>query len=124
MKKATIVFRILLGILFLFASLSYFFHWVQEPKAKGALPVFQEGLQAAVYLMPLVKVLELVVGLSYVSGKYVPLANLLLLPISVNILLVNAFLSPKTLPIGIIVVLGNIFLLYRYWSHYQNVIKA
>ncbi len=124
MKKATIAFRVLLGILFLFASLSYFFHWVDEPKSQGALLIFQEGMQAAVYLMPLVKGLELVVGLSYVSGKYVPLASLILLPISVNILLVNAFMSPKTLPIGIIVFLGNIFLLYRSWSHYQNVIKA
>lgn len=123
MKKATVVLRILLGLLLLFASLSYFFPWFEVPKSKGTMLIFEQGLKAAIYLMPLVKAIELVVGLSYVSGKFVPLANLVFLPISVNIVLVNAFLSPKTLPIGILVIIGNIFLLYRYWNHYQAIFK-
>lgn len=121
MKIATIVVRVLIGLLLLFASISFFLKLVPEPVTNGDFKAFQLGLVASTYLMPLAKGIELLCGLSYVTGKYVTLANLLIIPITINILLINYFLTPEGLPLAIAMFLGNLFLIYRYWDNYKTV---
>ena len=121
MKIATIIIRTLIGLLLLFASISYFFHLMPEPEVTGNFKAFNVGLIASVYLMPLAKGIELLCGLSYVSGRYVTLANILILPITLNILFINYFMAPEGLPIPIALFAGNIFLIYRHWNNYKSV---
>lgn len=121
MKIATIVIRVLIGLLLLFASISFFLKLVPEPVSTGEFKAFQLGLIASTYLLPLAKAIELLCGLSYLTGKYVTLANILILPITINILLINYFLSPEGLPLAIAMFLGNLFLIYRYWDNYKSV---
>ena len=121
MKIATIIVRVLIGALLLYASISFFLKLMPEKVATGDFKVFQLGLVTSTYLMPLAKGIELLCGLSYVSGKYVTLANIIILPITINILLINYFLVPEQLPIAIVLFLGNLFLIYRYWNNYKTV---
>lgn len=121
MKIATIIIRVLIGLFLLFASVSYFLHLTPEPVTTGDFKAFQLGLVASTYLMPLAKGVELLAGLSYVTGKYVTLANIVILPVTLNILLINYFLAPETLPIAIALFLANLFLIYRYWHNYRTV---
>ena len=121
MEIATIIVRTLIGLLLLFASITYFFHLMPEPEVTGIFKAFNVGLIASVYLMPLAKAIELLCGLSYVSGRYVTLANILILPITLNILFINYFMAPEGLPIAIGLFAGNIFLIYRHWNNYKSV---
>ena len=121
MKIATIIVRVLIGALLLYASICFFLKLMPEPVTNGDFKAFQLGLVASTYLMPLAKSIELLCGLSYVSGKYVTLANIIILPITINILLINYFLVPEGLPIAIGMFLGNLFLIYRYWNNYKTV---
>lgn len=121
MKIATIIIRTVIGLLLLFASISYFFHLMPEPEVTGNFKAFNVGLIASVYLMPLAKGIELLCGLSYVSGRYVTLANILILPITLNILFIHYFMAPEGLPIAIALFAGNIFLIYRHWDNYKSV---
>ena len=121
MKIFTIVIRVLIGLFLLFASISYFLHLTPEPVTTGDFKAFQLGLVASTYLMPLAKAVELLSGLSYITGKYVTLANIIILPVTLNILLINYFMAPATLPIAIALFLANIFLIYRYWDNYKTV---
>ena len=73
-------------------------------------------------MMPLVKFLELVCGISYLSNRFVSFSSLVLLPLTVNILLINLFMSQQGLPIAIPLFLGNIFMIYINWNHYKLVI--
>jgi putative oxidoreductase len=124
MKIATIIVRTLIGLLLLFASISFFLKLTPEPVTTGDFKAFNVGLVASVYLMPLAKAVELICGLAYVFGRYVTLANLMILPITINILLINAFLAPEALPIGIFVFAGNLFMIYAYWDNYKPLFKA
>jgi uncharacterized membrane protein YphA (DoxX/SURF4 family) len=121
MKIATIIVRVLIGLLLLFASISFFLKLVPEPVTTGDFKAFQIGLMASTYLMPLAKAVELLCGLAYVTGKYVTLANIVILPVTLNILLINYFMAPETLPIAAAIFLGNLFLIYRYWNNYKSV---
>ncbi len=124
MKIATIIIRVLAGLLLLFASISYFVNYVpgEMPPMSDEMIAFNTGMMASAYLFPLVKGLELLCGLAYVSGRFVPLANLVILPISVNIVLVHAFMGPDQLAMGMFLLLANLFLIYRYWNHYKPVV--
>ena len=112
MKVAYIIVRILMGLMFLFASLAFFFKLMPMPELSGPVKTFMEGMQASIYLLPFVKVVELLCGLAFVSGFFVPLAAVVIFPITLNILFYSAFLDPKGLPIGVLLLLGNLFLAF------------
>lgn len=120
MKIATIVIRTLIGLLLLFASIGFFLKLLPEPTTTGDFKAFQLGLVASTYLMPMAKSIELLCGLSFVTGRYVTLANILILPITLNILFINFFLTPEGIPVALFMFIGNIFLIYRYWKNYKS----
>jgi hypothetical protein len=95
-----------------------------EPVTTGDFKAFNTGLVASTYLIPLAKAVELLCGLSYVIGRYVTLANIVILPVTLNILLINYFMSPETLPIAALLFLGNLFMIWRYWHNYKTVFTA
>jgi hypothetical protein len=124
MKIAIIIIRTLIGLLFLFSSIAFFLKLMPEPTTTGDFKAFQVGLVASTYLIPLAKSVEFLCGLSFVTNRYVTLANLLILPVTVNILFINFFLTPIGIPIALFVFLGNLFLIFSHWSNYKGLFKA
>jgi putative oxidoreductase len=124
MKIATIIIRSLIGLLLLFASITYFLHLFPEPPLTGNMKLYNDGIKASVYLMPLVKTVELICGLSFITGKFNKITYILLMPISINIICTHLFLEPKGIPVAAFVFLGNIFLLYTKWDSYKGLFTA
>ena len=121
MKIAAIIVRTLLGLLFIYASMMFFLKKAPETVVTGDFKAFQVGLIASNYLMPLAKGLELICGLAFLSGRFVTLANIVILPVTFNILLININLTPENLPIGVFAFAGNLFLIYYYRKNYSGV---
>lgn len=90
------------------------------------MKTFNEGIQAAVYLMPLIKGMELLCGLAFLSNRRVALATVLIFPIALNILLVHVFLAPEGLPVALFVLVANLFFAVRNKELYRSlfVLKA
>ncbi len=120
MKIAIIIVRSLLGLLFLFASISYFFKLAPAPELTGAMKTYFEGLVASGYVLTVVKSIELLCGLLFISGRLVPLATVVIFPIVVNIVLTHAFLAPEGLPVALFVLVADLFLAYVNRSHYKG----
>lgn len=121
MKIAVIIVRILMGLMFLFASIVFFFKLFPQPEMTGAVKVFNDGMKASVYLMPTVKIVELICGIALIIGRFVPLATVLIFPVIINIVLFHAFLAPQNLPLAILLLLGNLFLAYYYRKNYISI---
>lgn len=122
MKIASIVIRILMGLMFGFASIAYFLKLYDAQEMTGAVKTFNEGIAASVYLMPTVKVFELLSALAFLSGRFVPLATVVIFPIILNILLFHAFLEPSGLPIAVLLLIGDLFLAYYYRDRYKSML--
>ena len=120
MKIAVIIIRSLIGLLLLFASISFFFHLFDEPVLTGDMKTFNDGMKASGYLLPLVKTVELLCGIAYITGKFNKIANIILLPISINIFFVHICLAPEGVPVAIFLLVGNIFLIYSKWDSYKG----
>jgi len=124
MKIATIIIRSLVGLLFLFASISFFFHLFPEPPLTGNMKIFNDGIKASGYLMPLVKTIELLCGIAFVTGKFNKIANIIILPIIVNIFFTHICLAPEGIPVAVFLLVANIFLIYTKWSSYKGLFTA
>lgn len=117
MKIALIIVRLLVGAIFLFASVMVLFKLAPQPELQGNPKLFMDGVEATGYLLTLIKLTELVCSLAFLSGRYVTLAAVVIFPVTVNILLYHIFVLPQGLPVAIAVFLGNLFIAY---SHRQN----
>lgn len=124
MKIAVIIVRILMGLMFLFASVVVLFKLVPQPETTGAVKIFNEGMAASIYLMPLIKITELVCAIAFLSGRFVTLAVVVIFPVILNILLFHAFLAPEGLPIAIALFVADLFLAYYYRKNYQSLFIA
>ena len=89
MKTAVLITRVLIGVIFLITSIGFFLDFFPEPVADGQFKAFNPGLVVAEYIIPLAKTLELLCGIAFVSGRYVTLANIVILPVTLNILFIN-----------------------------------
>jgi uncharacterized membrane protein YphA (DoxX/SURF4 family) len=87
------------------------------------MKIFNDGLRASVYLMPTVKIVELICGIAFLSGKFVPLAAILITPIIVNIFFIHLFLGAEGLPVAISLVLANSFIAYNHRERYKLLFK-
>ena len=124
MKIAIIIVRTLMGLMFLFASIVVLFNLMPHPEMKGNAKLFMDGIMATGYFMTLLKVTELVCGLAFVIGRFVPLATVMIFPITLNILFYHAFVAPEGLPVAIPLMLGNLFLAYACRKNYQPLLAA
>lgn len=120
MKIASIIVRILMGLMFAFASIAFFFKLVSAPEPAGSVKIFNDGIAASIYLMPTVKVFELLCAIAFLSGRFVPLATVIIFPITLNILLFHAFLEPSGLLIAMLLMIGNLFLAFYYRKNYKG----
>jgi len=124
MRIATVIIRSLMGLLFLFASITYFGKLITPPPPVGAMKVFSDGIEASIYLMPTVKAIELLCGLAFLSGRFVALATILIAPIIVNIVLLHGFLDPRGLPAALFLVFANAFVAYGIRDRYRPLFRS
>jgi len=124
MKIAVMIIRVLMGLLFLFASLTFFLNLIPPPELTGATKTFMEGLDAVGYLLPLVKAIELLCAIAFITGRYIPLAVVLISPIIVNIFLFHTLIDQAGFAVGLFLVLANGFLAYAYWNKFRPILEA
>jgi len=122
-KIALLIVRTLTGLLFILSALVWFLGLVQPPEMTGALKKFNEGLAATGYFFPLLKIVELICGIALVTGRFVPLAMIILAPVVVHIFLVHLVLDRTALPVAIYLVLAFIFLAYCYRERFSSLLK-
>jgi putative oxidoreductase len=121
------VARILLGLMYLFFGLNYFFHFLHaappDPASKAG--IFLGGLFSSGYFFVFLKSLETIYGLLLLADWFVPLILILVFPISLNIFLFHSFLAPapQSLVISLSIIGLNIFLAWTYRHLYRPLFK-
>jgi uncharacterized membrane protein YphA (DoxX/SURF4 family) len=124
MKIAVIIVRVLMGLMFLNASIGYFFDLYPAPAdLPKDLVTYMSGI-SVVHIMTIVKTIELICALSFLIGRYVALSSVVLFPITFNILLLHVVADPKNAAIAIAIFVLHLFLLYAYRKHYSGIFVA
>jgi putative oxidoreductase len=101
MNKATLVARLLLGLLFFFFGLNGFFHFLPVPPMSEKAGTFFAGMVATGYFLPLLAGTQVVCGALLLAGAFVPLALIVLAPVILNIVLFHIFVDTAGLPMAL-----------------------
>ena len=118
------ILRIILGIIFLVFGLNGFLHFIPMPPPSGAAGEFFTGLVKAQYFLPLLAGVQVLCGILFISGALVPLALLILFPVSLNILFFHLELSPTGVGMAIFIMVANILLAVYYWPVFRPIFNS
>ena len=122
MNVATIIARVLLGLVFVVFGSNIFLHFIPMPPPPPTLAGdFAKALFLSHYLH-VVAVFQIVGGLLLLIGRFVPLGLVLLAPVIVNIDLVHLLMEPSGLPMAALVTLLLIFLVWRYRDAFRGIL--
>lgn len=117
MKIATLIARLLLGLIFFVFGLNGFLHFIPM----GPMPTGLAGQFISVFTQShldlLVAACEVLSGLLLLTNQFVPLGLTILGPLLVNILFFHLAMEPRELPLAIVVTLLWGILM---WRHRQS----
>ena len=103
MKIASLVARLLLGLIFLVFGLNGFLHFLPMPLPTGLALQFLTVIIASHYWVVIFAV-QVLGGLLLLINRFVPLALVILGPVIVNIVVFHLLMAPVGLPLAILVV--------------------
>ncbi|GEC89597.1 hypothetical protein [Brevibacillus brevis] len=110
--------RIILGLILLGAGVNgYMVLFGFEPIFPTS-PAAMELLQG--YLLVLVKTVEIICGLLFLTNRFVPLALTATAPLAVNILTFHLFVDPDMLVMGLIIAVLEVYLLWSYRRSFRQ----
>jgi len=125
MPWAVLIVRIIVGGGFIVFGLDHWLHYMPKPPEP---PESARHFIGAIYATPyfdVVKGLEVIGGLLVLTGRFAPLGLVLLVPVTVNIALWDAFLVKYTMPpIGTVMLVLEIFLLFAYRRYFASVFTS
>jgi putative oxidoreductase len=103
MKIASLIARLLLGLIFLVFGLNGFLHFIPMPPPPGIAGQYFGAIFASHYYIELFA-LQTICGLLLLVNFFVPLAIVVLGAIIFNIFFFHLLMAPEGLPLAIVVV--------------------
>lgn len=115
-KKAwgLIAARTILGACLLLFGLNQFHGLLGATQLNGEALEFIKALEDTGYLFYVIKGIEVLGGCLLLSGLFVPLANLVLFPVLLNILLFHLFLEPRGLVVALVMAACSVVIFWYY----------
>jgi putative oxidoreductase len=102
MKIASLIARLLMGLIFLVFGLNGFLHFIKAPMPEGIAGQFAGALFVSKYYV-LIFGVQVISGVLFLVGRFVPLALVLIGPVIVNILCFHALMGAPGLPLAVVV---------------------
>lgn len=121
MKIATLISRILLGLMFVVFGLNGFLHFIPQPPMPPGLALQYLSVLSASHYMDVVFAIQLLAGILLLANRFVPIALVLLGPVLVNILMFHALMAPAGLPPGLVALALYLVVFYRFRAAFAGV---
>ncbi|AHZ85425.1 DoxX family membrane protein [Bdellovibrio bacteriovorus] len=118
--------RYLLGLIYFVFGLNGFLQFIPAPPTmpEGAM-AFMGGMMAAPYFFPVLKGTEVICGALLLSGFAVPLALVILAPITLQIFLFHSFMTPglENVIMPVVMIALHVLAATAYWKLYHPLFK-
>lgn len=123
-KKILFVVSLLFGLMFINSGLNKFFNYMPMPKEmpEDMMKLFAAFMTIG-WLMPLVAITEIVGGILFITNKYRALGALIIFPVNIGILLTHIVNAPSGLPIAVVLMAINIWVIIENREKYMPLVK-
>lgn len=121
-SKFTRIVSIVLGAYLILYAVNQFLHFM--PSGYGKMPDFtRDYLDAMLPFLPALYIFEIILGIAFISNKWVPFLIIVLAPLSVNFLIFNLANGGWNIISAAFVAVLNLVLIYQYWDRYKPLFK-
>ena len=123
-KKILFVVSLLFGLIFINSGLNKFFNYMPMPKdmPENMMKTMAAFMQIG-WLMPLIAVAEIIGGVLFITSKFRALGAIILFPVLVGILLTHILIEPSGLPLAIVLLGIEIWVIIENREKYLPMIK-
>lgn len=123
-SKVLFVVSLLFGLMFINAGLNKFLNYMPVPKdMPESLLKVMGAFMTISWLMPLVGFIELIGGILFIPAKTRALGALIIFPVMVGILLTNIVNAPSGLPIAVVLMLINLWVIAENRHKYAPMLR-
>jgi uncharacterized membrane protein YphA (DoxX/SURF4 family) len=123
MKVATVIARVLLGLIFLVFGSNAFLHFIpMGPPPEGLAGEYLHVFVASGHVYA-IGALQAICGLLLLIGRFVPLSLTILAAIIVNIWLFHILIAPQGFEPAIVVTILELFLVWRYRDAFKGIFR-
>ena len=119
MKIASLIARLLLGLIFLVFGLNGFLQFIHMPPPTGIAAQFFGAIFASHYYIVIFAV-QVLGGLLLLVNRFVPLALVILGPVIVNIFFFHTLMAPAGIPLAVLVVILWVIVAVRNKQHFAG----
>jgi uncharacterized membrane protein YphA (DoxX/SURF4 family) len=124
MKVATIIARVLLGLIFVVFGSNAFLHFIpMPPPPQNLAGDFLKVFFASGYVY-VIGATQLAGGLFLLIGRFVPLGLTILAAVIFNILVFHTLMAPEGFAPALVVTVLELFLLWRYRDAFAGLLRA
>jgi putative oxidoreductase len=123
-QKILFVLSLLFGLMFINAGLNKFLNYMPTP------PDLPEKMQKMVtafmeigWIMPLVGFAEMLGGILFIIPKTRALGAIVIFPVMIGIMLTNIFVVPSGLPIALVLLAINLWVIYENRRKYLPMVQ-
>ncbi|MGE0560243.1 MAG: DoxX family membrane protein [Flavobacteriales bacterium] len=123
-NKILFVISLLFGLMFINAGLNKFLNYIPTPEdmPENLMKVMAAFMEIS-WLMPLVAVAEIVGGMLFILPKFRALGAIIIFPIMIGILLFHIVTAPSGLPMALILLAINLWVIIENREKYLHLIK-
>ena len=123
-KKILFVVSLLFGLMFINAGLNKFFNYMPMPKEmpENMMKIMSAFMEIG-WLMPLIAIAEILGGILFITNKYRALGAIIIFPVMIGILLTNIINAPTGLPLAIVLLAINLWVIIENRAKYLPMIK-
>ena len=123
-KKILFGVSILFGLIFINSGLNKFFNYMPMPKdmPENMIKVMTAFMEIG-WLMPLIAIAEIAGGLLFITNKYRALGAIIIFPIIIGILLTHILIAPSGLPLALVLLAIEIWVIIENREKYLPMIK-
>lgn len=124
-NKILFVVSLLFGLMFINSGLNKFFNYMPMPKdLPESLLKLMGSFKEIGWLLPLIAIAEIIGGLLFIFPKYRALGAVIIFPVMVGILLTHIINVPSGLPLGIVLLAINIWVILENRKKYLPMISG
>lgn len=123
-KKILFVLSLLFGLMFINSGLNKFFNYMPMPKnMPESMTKLMTAFMQISWLMPLIGTAEIIGGVLFIIPKYRALGAIIIFPVMIGILLTNIIYVPSGLPIVLILLIINLWVIIENREKYLPLIS-
>lgn len=115
MKTGTLIARMFLGGMFVISGINGFFHFI--PTSTFISTMINTG-----DFYYVIKFFEIALGAMIMTGFYMPIALIMLFPISMDIFMYH--IAHGTIPIAFMIMFAHIYMIYMHRDRYMHLTHA